>query len=228
MLFDAVIFDMDGVLVDSEPTHFATTNLVLAGRGVALSQVEYDRCIGMDEQAFFTLLVERFQLEESADALARERVTASLIHLAERPLPPLPGVLELLLSLQSEGKPLALASSATRRQVDLILDQLGVKRIFAAIVSKDDVKRGKPAPDLFVEAARRLGVAPTACLVLEDAALGVQAAVSAGMIAVALVAPGQDDGPHVRAGAVVSLPGLAGLTAEGLEQLIPGGPRRPG
>ena len=146
MQFDAVIFDMDGVLVDSEPTHFATTNRVLSGRGVALSRVEYDRCVGMDEQAFFALLVERFHLEESADVLARERVTASLIHLAEDPLPPLPGALELLLSLQAEGKQLALASSATRRQVDLILDQLGVKRIFAASVSKDDVKRGKPAP----------------------------------------------------------------------------------
>jgi HAD superfamily hydrolase (TIGR01509 family) len=222
MRFDAVIFDMDGVLVDSEPTHFATTNGVLASRGVALSQAEYDRCIGMDERAFFALLVECFQLKESADVLAKERVAASLIHLAEHPLPPLPGVLELLHSLQAEGKRLALASSAMRRQINLILDQLGAGRVFAAVVSKDDVELGKPAPDLFVEAARRLGVEPAECLVLEDAALGVQAAVSAGMTAVALVRPGQDDGPHLRAGASLSLPSLSGITSKALEDLIPG------
>lgn len=223
MPFEAVIFDMDGVLVDSEPLHFATTNEVLARRGVALDQAAYDECIGMDEPAFSALLSERFGLTESPAVLARERVTSALVSLAERPLPPLPGVLELLLSLQAEGKALALASSASRPQVALILDQLGVTKLFSAIVSKDDVERGKPAPDLFMAAARRLGVAPGACLVVEDAVLGVEAARAAGMPVLALVPSPRDDGGHRRAGAAAVLSSFCGLTAEGLEQLISDG-----
>lgn len=220
MPMDAVIFDMDGVLVDSEPLHFATTNVVLSSRGVALDQAAYDLCIGMDELAFFALLIDRFGLSETPGALARERVTLGLVHLAEHPLPPLPGVLELLLSLQAEGKQLALATSATRAQADLILDQLGVTRLFSAIVTKDDVEHGKPAPDLFVEAARQLGAEPEVCLVIEDAVLGVEAARAAGMAAVALVPSEQGGGDHLRAGAAAVLPSFSGLTVERLGQLI--------
>ena len=221
MPMEAVIFDMDGVLVDSEPLHFATTNVVLASRGVALEQAAYDQCIGMDEPAFFALLIDRFVLTESAGALARERLTLALVHLAEHPLPPLPGVLELLLSLQADGKSLALATSATRTQADLILAQLGVTRLFSAIVTKDDVERGKPAPDLFVEAARKLGQEPSDCLVIEDAVLGVEAACAAGMAVVALVSPGRGGGEeHLAAGAAAVLSSFSDLTVEQLEELV--------
>ncbi|MFT7464292.1 MAG: HAD superfamily hydrolase (TIGR01509 family) [Pseudohongiellaceae bacterium] len=219
MPIDAVIFDMDGVLVDSEPLHFTTTNEVLARRGVSLEQGAYNECIGMDEPAFFALLIERFGLDEPPDLLARERLTSALVRLATSPLPPMEGVLELLISLQADGKALALASSATRAQVDLILDQLGITRLFSAIVTKDDVEHGKPAPDLFLEAARQLGLEPAGCLVIEDAVLGVEAARAAEMEALAFVSAGRDGAEHLGAGALAVLTSFSGMTAEKLEKL---------
>ena len=217
-MFEAVIFDMDGVLVDSEPIHFATTNDVLALRGVQLERADYDPCIGMDEVAFFALLCERFGLDERPRDLAAERVTASLARLASEPLPPRPGLAEFVLSLRMEGLVLAVASSATRAQVDLVLARTGLAGSMATTVSKDEVARGKPAPDLFLEAAGRLEIPPAACLVLEDAVHGIAAARAAGMAAVALPPPGHDGQDHREAGALEVLEGFVGLGADDLER----------
>jgi len=213
----AVVFDMDGVLIDSEPMHFATTCQVLARRGARLEPGDYERCTGMAELAFFELLVERFGLAEPPAVLARERTALSLERLAVDPLPPAPGALECLLGLSAAGYALALASSATRAQVELVVDRLGVRALFGALVSVDDVARGKPAPDLFLEAARRLGVPPAECLVVEDAALGVRAATAAGMDAVALVPEGRSADEHLAAGASLRITTLAELQPERLE-----------
>ncbi len=219
MAFAAVIFDMDGVLVDSEPMHFATTNEVLARHAARLSPEEYATCLGLTEIAFFERMVLRFGLRSTPADLAAERVAASLEALATGPLLPMDGALECLLRLSADGYPLALASSATAAQVGLVVERLGLRRVLEAVVSADDVSRGKPAPDLFLEAARRLGVPPAECLVVEDAVLGVQAARSAAMASVALVPPPGDGELHRQAGALESLSSLRELTSGALERL---------
>jgi HAD superfamily hydrolase (TIGR01509 family) len=224
MTFTAVIFDMDGVLVDSEPLHFRTTNEVLAPRGARIDEATYATCIGMTELAFFEKLVEMYALDDRATDLARERVTISLQAMAADPLPPTPGALECLIALRADGRRLALASSARRSQVDLVTDLLGLRRVLEATVSAEDAAAGKPAPDLFLEAARRLRIEPADCLVVEDAVLGVEAASAAGMASVALPPPGDEGGGHRAAGALAVLRSLVELTPERLDELASGSP----
>jgi HAD superfamily hydrolase (TIGR01509 family) len=219
MTFSAVIFDMDGVLVDSEPLHLRTTNEVLARRGAHLDDATYATFIGMTELAFFGQLVELLGLSEAPADLARERVALSLQAMSRDPLPPNVGALECLLALQADGRQLALASSATRLQVDLVTGMLGLRRVLSATVAAEDVQAGKPAPDLFLEAARRLEVEPESCLVVEDAVLGVEAAVAAGMGAVALPPRGDGGEAHLAAGALMVIRSLTLLTPDRVEQL---------
>jgi HAD superfamily hydrolase (TIGR01509 family) len=221
MTFEAVIFDMDGVLVDSEPVHFATTNAVLARRGASIGRDFYDLRLGLPEADFFADVVRHLGLEEPPRALAEERVRESLAALAGADLLPTDGALECLLLLRADGRRLALASSATRAQVSLVVDKLGLRRVLSALVSVEDVARGKPAPDLFLEAARRLGVEPGACLVVEDAVAGVLAARAAGMSAVALPPPGNSGEAHLQAGALEVLVSLRELLPERLDRMFP-------
>lgn len=217
----AVIFDMDGVLVDSEPLHFATTNRVLARRGAWLERSEYDARLGLPEVDFFRELVPLLGLREEPQVLAAERVRESLLAMAGGELLPMEGALECLLLLRADGRRLGLASSATRPQVDLVVERLGLRRVLEASVSVQEVARGKPAPDLFLEAARRLGAAPAECLVVEDAPSGVRAARAAGMVAVALPAPGHDGELHRAAGATAVLASLRDLLPERLDEWLP-------
>jgi len=224
MTFTAVIFDMDGVLVDSEPLHFRTTNEVLARRDARIDEPTYATCIGMTELSFFERLVDMFALDDRASDLAQERVTLWLKAMASDPLPPTPGALECLISLRADGRRLALASSATRVQVDLVTGLLGLRRVLETTVSAEDAPAGKPAPDLFLEAARRLQLEPSACLVVEDAVLGVEAASAAGMACVALPPPGDGGGGHRAAGALAVLHSLAELTPARLDELAGNSP----
>lgn len=218
MSFDAVIFDMDGVLVDSEPLHYATTNAVLARRGVRLEAPDYEGLKGLTDLALFERLGARFGLPDPPRALAAERVGDVLVAMAEGVLLPTDGALECLIGLQAEGLRLALASSATRLQVGLVVERLGIGRLLGAVVSADDVARGKPFPDLFLAAASRLAVPPADCLVVEDAVLGVVAARAAGMSAIALVPVGLAGEAHLAAGALAAIPSLRELTVESLER----------
>jgi HAD superfamily hydrolase (TIGR01509 family) len=215
----AVIFDMDGVLVDSEPLHFASTNAVLARRGASIDRDFYDRRLGLPEVDFFRDVVAHLQLREAPEALARERIRASLEVLAGEELLPTEGALECLLLLRADGRRLGLATSAARAQMNLIVDRFGLRSVLSALVSVEEVERGKPEPDLFLEAARRLGIEPAECLVVEDAVLGVRAARAAGMAALALPGPGHDGRAHLEAGALGVVASLRELTPDFLDSL---------
>jgi len=216
----AVIFDMDGVLADTEPMHFATTARLLARFGVVLEPAFYAPCMGMAEQPFFELLVRHFRLPAEPAALAAERLALSLAALASEPVLPTEGALECLRALRAGGWRLALASSASREQVALVVQRLGLGPLLDARVSADDVIRAKPAPDLFLQAARQLGSPPRDCLVVEDAVLGITAARAAGMVAVALLHAGADGQAHRAAGAAACLRSLRELTPERVAALL--------
>jgi HAD superfamily hydrolase (TIGR01509 family) len=182
---EAVILDMDGVLVDSEGLQLQAANTVLGRFGVRISEEENVRYLGMDDPAFFAALKETHGFDASIEELIAAR-TGEMLELIGKGVLPRPGVPELIVGLKMRGYPLALASSSPRAVVDAMLEELGLAGSLDVVVTGDDVDRGKPEPDIFLLAARRLGVEPAECLVFEDSLHGVRAARAAGMTPVAV------------------------------------------
>jgi HAD superfamily hydrolase (TIGR01509 family) len=182
MRYDLVLFDNDGVLVDSEPI----SNRLLAGYLTELGhETSYEDSIrdymGSAMHRIHDLILERTgqRLPEEFDDEFHARVFAAF----ERDLKPVPGVPDVLRQLSEEGVPFCVASSGSHERIRVGHRKTGLDRWFddARVFSSQDVGRGKPAPDLFLHAARSMGVAPDRCAVVEDSPLGVQAGVAAGM-----------------------------------------------
>jgi len=181
----AVLWDMDGVLADTEPFHWQAWQRLSQEMGFPMSYDDFRRTFGWRNPELLQDLcgpgVSEAWLVATADrkeALYREAVRG---HVAS-----LPGVLELLQALQAAGFLQAVASAGPRENVDLILADLGIRGYFGVVLSGHDVERGKPDPQVFLRAAERLGVAPSRCVVIEDAVLGVRAARGAGMACLAV------------------------------------------
>jgi HAD superfamily hydrolase (TIGR01509 family) len=185
-MIEAVIFDVDGVLTDSEPLHLEATNRVLSEHGKALDEEENKEYLGLDERDFWRKVAARFELKADPDALGAQRVEVYL-ELMKDGLLPMPGVPECITGMLMRGLSLAAASSSSRRVVDATLAELGLQKSFQAVVCGDEVARSKPDPEIFLKAAERLGVPPENCLVIEDAPHGIQAAREAGMLPVAVL-----------------------------------------
>jgi HAD superfamily hydrolase (TIGR01509 family) len=182
MRYDLVIFDNDGVLVDSEPI----SNRLLAAYLTELGHpTTYEDSIrdymGSAMHRIHELILERTgqRLPADFDELFHARVFAAF----ERELRPVPGAAGVLEKLAADGVPYCVASSGSHARIRVGHRTTGLDRWFTdeRIFSSEDVGRGKPAPDLFLHAAERMGVAPERCVVVEDSPLGVQAAVAAGM-----------------------------------------------
>ncbi|MER5951308.1 HAD family hydrolase [Streptomyces sp. NPDC001904] len=182
MRYELVIFDNDGVLVDSEPL----SNTLLAGYLTELGHpTSYEDSLrdymGAALHRVHDLVLERSgeRLPADFDDVFHARVFAAF----ERELQPVPGVVEVLEKLVAEGVPYCVASSGSHERIRVGHRTTGLDRWFGQgrVFSSEDVGRGKPAPDLFLYAAERMGVAPEKCVVIEDSPLGVQAAVAAGM-----------------------------------------------
>jgi HAD superfamily hydrolase (TIGR01509 family) len=182
---NALVFDMDGVLVDSEPLHFEAARRILAGHGVPYTDADNRQFFGLTAAEAFRILRARHALAADASALAQQ-YAHEVVTLIEAHALPMPGVPDVLQRLHGAGFRLALASSSDPVVIAATLRRLGVAALFETVVSGADVTRGKPAPDIFVEAARRLGVPAEACLVIEDSRNGVLAAKAAAMACVAI------------------------------------------
>jgi HAD superfamily hydrolase (TIGR01509 family) len=176
----AVVFDMDGVLIDSEPLGLVAMRQVLARFGCGYTEADNEQFVGRTTEEAFAVLCARHGLPERPEALARE-FTRLKVRALEADPQPMPGVPEICHRLAAAGFRLALASSAAPEEIAAAVGALGLGARFETAVSAADVARGKPAPDLFLEAARRLGVAPARCLVIEDSHNGLRAARAAGM-----------------------------------------------
>jgi HAD superfamily hydrolase (TIGR01509 family) len=176
----AVVFDMDGVLVDSEPFGFEALRRVMARHGLPYREEENAEFLGRTTLDSCRILKTRHRLPESEETLADWYVEGMLEQIARGPIP-MAGVPEVLRRVRAAGYRMALASSAEPRVIDANLGALGLRPLFEAVVSGTQVARGKPAPDVFLAAAERLGVPPAACLVVEDSRNGLLAAKAAGM-----------------------------------------------
>lgn len=181
----AILFDLDGLMVDSEPHSLASWNAVLATRGIMLEQAVIDRMFGARLIDTAHMLINLYSLRDQPAALAREKEEYQIAHLHGR-IKPMPGLFALLETIETKGVPKAIASSGVRPYVAAVLAEVGLTDRFKTLVTGDEVRKGKPAPDIFLAAARALQVEPRTCLVLEDAPHGVSAAKAAGMCAVAI------------------------------------------
>ena len=182
----ALIFDMDGTLVDNMRFHEDAWGKLLTSHGLPFDADEFfHRTAGMAAAEIIAPLfpqatpAEIVALGEDKEAFYRDAYRA---HVAA-----LPGLLPLMARAQSCGVPMAVASAAPPENIALVLDTLGLRSQFATVISPSQGFPGKPHPDLFIEAARRMNVAPEACLVFEDAPNGIEAARRAGMRAVAIL-----------------------------------------
>jgi len=181
----ALLFDLDGLMVDSEPHSLNSWRVVLSARSVALEQAVIDRLFGLRQIEVAHLLSDAYGLAESPELLAREKEEYQITHLAGKVLP-MPGLFALLDECMQRELRIAVASSGVRPYVMAVLEAVVLTGRFSAIVTGDEVKNGKPAPDIFLAAAHALQVEPQQCMVLEDAPAGVQAAKAAGMRCVAI------------------------------------------
>jgi HAD superfamily hydrolase (TIGR01509 family) len=183
----ALIFDLDGLLVDSEP---------LAGASIVALMRRYDRDIRLDADLakrvggrrmieVLTVIAELYDLDIAPERLLQELEDLRL-EVIRGQLQPLPGAVELIAFGQAAGLPLALATSGVRRYVDAVLEETSLAGRFTVEVTGEDVTHGKPDPETFLVAAALLGVIPAHCVVFEDAPPGIAAAVAGGMRAVAV------------------------------------------
>lgn len=211
---EAIIFDMDGVLSDSEPLICKSAIAMLAEKGIAARPEDFIPYVGTGEDSYLgnVARLHGHDLDLTRD---KARCYEIFIDLAPRELAPIAGAVDFVRACRQRGLALALATSADRVKVDASLPAIGLAEAdFDAIVTADLVAHKKPAPDIFLQAARLLGKEPGRCLVVEDAPAGLQAAHAAGCRCLALTTTFPADR---LAGADWMAPDLSAVPAEALD-----------
>ena len=186
-MIKAVVFDMDGVLIDSEPVWERVRRNFVATRGGRWPDDAQDRMMGMSTAEWSAYMSSDFGLRAAAPRVA-ELVIAAMAAEYTAHLPLLPGAVDAVRDLSARW-PLAVASSAPKSLIEAVLDVSGPRSAFAAAVSSEEVRRGKPAPDVYLEAAARLGIPPAACAAVEDSTNGLRSAAAAGLAVIAVPRP---------------------------------------
>lgn len=212
----AIIWDLDGVIVDSSEQHRRSWQLLAAETNVTFSDDDFWRTFGRSNAAIIPQFWGAQLSASEIDALA-DRKEVYFRDLLKDDLHALPGALELMQAAHAAGLKQSLASSAPMDNITVISDGLGLRRWLDAIVSGDRLPHGKPAPDIFLLAAERLSVAPAGCVVIEDAPAGVAAAAAAGMRCLAVT---NSHPASALAAANRIVDSLAGLRLADLEALM--------
>lgn len=184
---EAVVFDLDGVLLQSEEVWDVVRERYVRERGGRYDDEVQRAMMGMSAPEWSRYLHEEAGVPDEPEAINRD-VVERMLEAYRRELPLLPGAAEAVRRAASEF-PLGLASSSNREVFEEVLGLAGLAACFRATVSSEEVERGKPAPDVYLEAARRLGIAPESCTAVEDSHAGIRSARSAGMRVIALPNP---------------------------------------
>jgi len=208
MMFRSVIFDMDGVIVDSEPLHIQSERLILKPFNLNLSDEEFHKYMGRTPRILLEGIIRDYDLPTTADDLLPVHMQ-QLAQLYQEKGTVIPGAIEAIRHLSEKGLILGLASSSDWSLINIILDKFKLRSFFKAVTSGEDVKRVKPEPDIFLKTAQNLGIEPDQCLVVEDSAAGVQSAKNAGMSCIGFRSPNSHNQDLSRADlAVDSLEGI--------------------
>jgi beta-phosphoglucomutase family hydrolase len=190
------IFDWDGVIINSEEHHRQSWDRLAAETGYVLPEGHFVRGFGMKNEVIIPELLGWTKEPEEIQriSLRKEAIWREVVR--ETGIKPLPGVEPWLATLEAEGIPCVIASSTHRENITTTLAFLGIGKFFAAIVAAEDVQRGKPDPEVFLTAARRIGVAPKGAVVFEDALVGIAAARAAKIRVVAVATTNRREALH--------------------------------
>jgi len=203
-MIEAIIFDMDGTLVDTEPFNTEIERRQFGLNNIVISDEEHQKYLGVASDAMWKEIAEQHKLKVRVEELITQNHSESLRFFAEvAEIPVMPRLVELLEKLQAKKYPLAVASSSTPEIIDLILKKTNLKKYFQVIISAEQAGESKPEPDVFLLAAQKLGIQPANCLVIEDSPNGIKAAHAAGMTCVAYKGPGADPQKLKEADAVI-------------------------
>jgi HAD superfamily hydrolase (TIGR01509 family) len=216
-VIEAVVFDMDGVLIDSEPVWERVRREFVAAHGGHWPAGAQHRLMGMSTAEWSAYMATDFGLDFTPAEVA-ERIIAGLAATYASHLPLLPGAVDTVRALAAQW-PLAVASSSPASLIEVVLDAADLRSAFTATVSSEEVKRGKPAPDVYLEAAARLGVRPDACAAVEDSSNGLRSAASAGLAVIAIPRPEYPPAPDALQHARMVLDSLSDLTANDIREL---------
>ncbi|MFC4372787.1 HAD family hydrolase [Nocardia halotolerans] len=208
----AVVFDMDGVLIDSESMWAQVRHEYVDLKGGRWQPDSQQKMMGMSTQEWSAYLADDLGVAQPADEVAADVIDLMAARYAER-VPLLPGAVEAVRRCADSWK-LGLASSSPTTLIDLVLQQAGLTDHFAAVLSSEDVGRGKPAPDVYLAIAQRLGVEATECTAVEDSSNGLASAHAAGMRVIAVPRPDYPPSTEALAHAAVVIDDLDQLTAE--------------
>ncbi|MCX5895545.1 MAG: HAD family phosphatase [Proteobacteria bacterium] len=190
----AVIFDMDGVIVDSQPYHFAVEEKIFCELGFAVTVEESHSFVGMAGDRMWSYLKDKFGLKQSIEALMEfdNKIRADYFASLKN-VNPVPGIIDLLDELKHNNIKTALASSSSVEVIEAFISKLNLEHYFQHIISGDLVERGKPDPDIFIHTARALNEKVSDCVVIEDSTNGVKAAKLAGMKCIGFKNPNSGD-----------------------------------
>lgn len=209
---DAVVFDMDGVLVDSEPVWEQVRRAVVAEHGGRWADDAQQRLMGMNTAEWARYLAEDLRVDLDPDAVA-ELVIRRMADRYAADLRLLPGAVAAVRDAARRW-PLGLASSSPKVLIDTVLAGAGIRDLFAATLSSDEVATGKPAPDIYLAVTARLGVPPERCVAVEDSSNGLRSAAAAGLRVIAVPRPAHPPAPDALAMAAVVVGSLTELTPE--------------
>jgi beta-phosphoglucomutase family hydrolase len=210
----AVLWDMDGTLIDSEEQHWISWRNTLAKEGIVITRAQFLATFGQRNDSIIPQLLGAAATPERIERIseAKEELYRHLIR--RDGISPLPGVASWLHRLHQQGWLQAIASAAPRANIDAVLEALSATHIFQGIVSAEDVQKGKPDPEVYLKAASRVEASPENCIVVEDAAAGIEGARRAGMRSIGV----SHDGQHLPADVVVQ--SLALLDSDAFETLL--------
>jgi len=214
----AVVFDMDGVLIESEETWSRVRGAVVARHGGTWTEKDQRNVMGDNSRQWSAYIVRAWDVPLSPDEIFREVLDPMVATYEREGLVVLPGAREAVATLGARY-PLAVASSSPRALIEAALRITGLAAHFGVTVSSDEVTHGKPSPDVYLLAAERLGVAARDCAAVEDSSNGIRSAASAGMATIAVPSGAYPPEPDALAQARLTLPSLRELTLEMVEGL---------
>ena len=210
----AVLWDMDGTLIDSEEFHWISWRNAMANEGITITREQFLSSFGQRNDSIIPRWLGTTATPERIERIANSKEELYRQLVRRDGISPLPGVAHWVHQLHKEGWLQAIASAAPRANIDAVLEALSATHIFQGVVSAEDVHRGKPDPEVYLTAASRVGVSPGRCIVVEDAVAGVEGARRAGMRSIGV----SHNGKHLPADIVVQSLDL--LDTDAFEKLL--------